>query len=120
MDRERRKELTEQFKQIKTYLGIYQLRNTVNGKIYLASYPNLKNREVNLRNELDMGRHYNKALQKDWTEMGGDAFVYEVLEQKESNDITDKRWVLKQMEEEWMEKVQPYGDKGYHKPKGNA
>ncbi|GAA3314783.1 hypothetical protein GCM10020331_008220 [Ectobacillus funiculus] len=45
------------------------------------------------------------AAKKDWTELGAEAFVYEVLEQKEANEVTDKRWKLEQMVKLWMEKV---------------
>lgn len=64
----------------------------MNGKIFITTYPNLKNQWLN------MGRYMNSQLQKDWNEMGRDAFTYEVLEQKEVKDVIDKRFELKQME----------------------
>jgi hypothetical protein len=63
-----------------------------------------------------MGRFANSQLQKDWKELGSEAFTYEVLEKKEADEVTDKRWELKQMEKQWLEKLQPYGDRGYNKP----
>ncbi|MFB9758820.1 GIY-YIG nuclease family protein [Ectobacillus funiculus] len=117
MDKNRRRELKEEFKQIKTYMGVFQITNKVNGKIYVDSCPNLKNKWLTLQMQLKMGRFANSQLQKDWTELGAEAFVYEVLEQKEANEVTDKRWKLEQMVKLWMEKLQPYGDRGYNKPK---
>lgn len=116
MDKQRRKELLEEYKQIKVYMGIIQIKNNVNGKILIASYPNLKNQWLSIQGQLDLGRHVNSELQRDWNEMGRDAFTYEVLEQKEVKDIIDKRFELKQMEKPWLEKLQPYGEKGYNKP----
>ncbi|EPY14656.1 GIY-YIG nuclease family protein [Paenibacillus alvei] len=116
MDMNKRKELIEAYKQIKTYMGVVQIKNTVNGKIFIDSYPNLKNKWFTLQMQLDMGRFANAQLQKDWKEFGSDAFTYEVLEQKEADKVTDIRWEVKQIIKPWLEKLQPYGDKGYNKP----
>jgi len=119
MDKSKRKELLEAYKEIKTYMGIVQITNKANGKIYLDSFPNLKNRWLTLQMQLDMGRFANAQLQKDWKELGSDMFAYEVLEEKKADDVADVRWELKQMEKRWLEKLQPYGDRGYHKPPVN-
>jgi N-acetyl-anhydromuramyl-L-alanine amidase AmpD len=116
MDMKRRKELMEEYKQIKTYMGVIQITNNISGKIYIATYPNLKNQWLSIKGQLDMGRHVNSELQKDWKELGPEAFTYEVLEEKEADEVTDMRWERKQMEKPWLEKLQPYGDRGYNKP----
>ncbi|TQR46135.1 GIY-YIG nuclease family protein [Paenibacillus popilliae] len=116
MDMNKRKELIEAYKQIKTYMGVVQIKNTVNGKIYIDSYPNLKNKWLTLQMQLDMGRFANAQLQKDWKEFGSSAFTYEILEQKETDKVSDIRWEVKQIIKPWLEKLQPYGDKGYNKP----
>lgn len=114
MDKQKRKELIEQFKQIKVYMGIYVIRNDVNERIFIGSAPNLKNKWVTLKLQLEDGRHANKLLQNDWNEFGGDVFHYEILEQKDTTDIVDRKWELKQMIKKWMNKLQPYNEKGYH------
>ncbi|MFY9216784.1 MAG: GIY-YIG nuclease family protein [Tepidanaerobacteraceae bacterium] len=116
IDKKRRKELLEQYKQIKTYIGIIQIKNNVNGKIFIDTCSNLKNRWFTLKWNLDMGRHPNSKLQKDWNELGQDAFAYEVLEKKEADKVDDIRWELKKMKNNWLEKLQPYEDRGYNKP----
>jgi len=116
MDMNKRKELIEAYKQIKTYMGVVQIKNTVNGKIFIDSYPNLKNKWLTLQMQLDMGRFANAQLQKDWKEFGSSAFTYEILEQKETDKVSDIRWEVKQIIKPWLEKLQPYGDKGYNKP----
>ncbi|TBL80396.1 GIY-YIG nuclease family protein [Paenibacillus thalictri] len=115
MDRNKRKELLEDYKQIKTYMGVAQIKNHVNGKIFIDSYPNLKNKWLTLKMQLDAGRFANAGLQKDWKQFGADAFTYEVLEQKESDKVTDMRWEQKQILKPWFEKLQPFGDSGYNK-----
>jgi hypothetical protein len=115
VDKKSRKEMLEEYKQLKTYMGVIQITNNVNGKIYVAAFSNLKNKWFTIRGQLDMGRYANLQLQKEWKELGPEAFTYEVLEEKEADKITDMRWAVKQMEKQWLEKLQPYGDRGYNK-----
>lgn len=115
MDKQRRKELAEQFKEIKVYMGVIKITNNVNRKIYITAYPNLKNRWLTLCMQLDTGRFANFDLQKDWTELGKDSFLYEVIDQQEVKEEMDVHWEIKKLEKLWLEKLQPYGDKGYHK-----
>ena len=112
----KRKDLLEEYKQMKTYMGVIRVTNKMNGKMYINSYPNLKNKWLTIKAQLDMGRFANAQLQKDWRELGPEAFTYEVLEQKETDKVTDMRWELKQILKAWLEKLQPYGDRGYNKP----
>ncbi|TXK85153.1 GIY-YIG nuclease family protein [Paenibacillus sp. N3.4] len=117
MDKSKRKELQEEFKQIKTYMGVIQIINKINGKKYIDSYPNLKNKWMTIQMQLDSGRFANSQLQKDWKEFGAETFTFEVLEEKETGDVTDIKWELKQMEKLWLDELQPYGDRGYNRLK---
>ena len=116
MDKQRRKELLEQFKEIKTYMGVIQITNRINGKIFIAAYPNLKNRWLTIKGQLGTGMHVNSQLQKDWNQFGPEAFDYKVLEEKDTEKVVDVHWEVKQMEKKWLEKLQPFGEKGYNKP----
>lgn len=115
MDKQKRKELVEKYNQIKIYMGVIQIKNNTNGKIYITAYPNLKNKWLTLQGQLSMGVYPIHELQKDWKAFGPEAFTYEVLEEKKTDDITDMKWELKQIIKPWLEKLQPYGDKGYNK-----
>lgn len=116
MDKKTRKDLKEEYKQLKTYMGVIQITNKKNGKIFVAAYPNLKNKWLTMQGQLAMGMHSNSQLVREWKELGPEAFTYEVLEEKEADDVTDMRWELKQMQKPWLEKLQPYGERGYNKP----
>lgn len=116
MDKSKRKELQEEYKQIKTYMGVIQITNKLSSKIYIDTFSNLKNKWLTLQMQLDMGRFANAELQKDWKELGAENFIYEVLEEKETDEIADVKWECKQMLKRWLEKLQPYEDKGYNKP----
>ncbi len=70
MDRNKRKELLEAYKELKTYMGTIQITNKANGKIFVESYPNLKNKWMTIQMSLGMGQFPNFELQKDWNELG--------------------------------------------------
>ncbi len=115
-DKNRRQELREQFEQIKVYIGIYQITNLKNGKIYLDSAQNLKDKWRKIKEfQLEINRFTNLELQKEWNLYGEEAFQYEVLEEKEVEENTDVRWELEQMKKRYLEKKQPYGERGYHR-----
>mgnify|MGYP006342118523 CR=1 FL=1 len=114
MDKYKRKELMEAYKQIKIYMGVYQIKNNENSKVLIGTSCNLKNRWLTLRMQLESKRHPNARLQKDWNDFGPDSFSYEVIEEKECKDIININWELENMEKEWLEKLQPYEDKGYN------
>jgi hypothetical protein len=116
MDKSKRKELVEEYLQIKVHMGVVKITNRTNGKMYLASYPNLKNKWSTIQAQLDMGRFANLQLQKDWNAQGADDFTYEVLEQKDAGEIKDIRWEQKQLLKKWLELLQPFGESGYNKP----
>jgi hypothetical protein len=117
LDKQKKKDLQEQYKMVKTYMGVIQMKNNVNGKIFIDAFPNIKNKWITLRLQLDMKQHANSELQKDWNELGEVAFEYSVLEEKDTTDILDARWETKKMLKVWLEKLQPYGLKGYNKQK---
>ncbi|WP_374016354.1 GIY-YIG nuclease family protein [Paenibacillus thiaminolyticus] len=81
-----------------------------------GSYPNLKNKWLTIESQLVTGRFANSGLQHDWKEFGPGTFTYEVLEKKEADEVADMRWELRQIVKPWLEKLQPYGDRGYNKP----
>ena len=65
---------------------------------------------------LSIGRHDNLTLQNDWNHFGRDAFVFEILEVVKPSDsptfsVEDELTLLEQI---WLEKLQPYGDRGYN------
>ncbi|MDF2557244.1 MAG: LuxR family transcriptional regulator [Bacillales bacterium] len=117
MDKMKKKELQEQFKLVKTYMGVYQIRNNINGKIFIDAFPNIKNKWITLKMQLDMKQHANSELQKDWISFGEAVFEYTVLEEKDTTDLYDVRWETKQLLKVWLDKLQPYGEKGYNKLK---
>ncbi|MGZ8883253.1 MAG: GIY-YIG nuclease family protein, partial [Nitrososphaeraceae archaeon] len=94
---------------------VYQIKNTKNQKIFVASTVNLKTMNGK-RMMLDGGVHKNKKLQEEWNKFGEEAFVLEVLEvlKEKEEGYFDKKVELKELEKKWLEKLQPYDDRGYN------
>lgn len=112
---DRKKELKQEYREIKIEGGIYVITNKQNGKKFVASTPNFKTLN-GVKFTLENGLHTNKELQKEWNECGKDNFDIvhvEVLEKEENENRVDKK-KLEKLLEKWLEKLQPYGEVGYH------
>ena len=107
-------------KEVKTEGGVYQIKNLHNDKIYIGSTPNIKTLN-GVKFTLKTNTHQNKELQKEWNTYGADAFSIEMLEtiKREEEKALSKKDLLK-LEAKWLEKLQPYGEKGYHSPKADT
>jgi hypothetical protein len=112
---DRKNELKQAYKEIKTEAGVFQIRNTVNGKVLVTATTNLKTMQGK-KFQLQMGSHKNAKLQAEWKQFGQDAFVFEILEALEDKDepALARQEALRQLEERWLDKLQPFGDKGYN------
>ena len=98
-------------------MGVYQIKNIVNGKILIGSSVNLPGILNRFKAELKMGSCRNIALQNEWKQFGPEAFEFkaiEILEPKD-NPAYDPTEDLHVLEELWTEKLRPFGDRGYNK-----
>lgn len=112
-----RKELKDAYKQMKFRMGVFQIRNTVNGKIYIESSVNLDAIWNRHRFQLNAGNHPNNVLQQDWNTYGESQFCYEILaelEQDEDGGARDYSKDLKALELLYVEELEPFGEKGYN------
>lgn len=100
-------------------MGVYSIRNRRTGKIWIDSSIDIPSRINRYRMQLTSGMHPSKALQADWNEFGPDAFEFETLEPLEprSDPKYDYRSDLEVLEDLWLEKLEPYGEKGYNERK---
>ncbi|WP_139488587.1 GIY-YIG nuclease family protein [Brevibacillus dissolubilis] len=119
MEMQKRKQIKMDYKMTHRPTGVFQIKNLANGKIFLNTSTNLDlvyNRHLF---QLKLGGHPNKELQADYNQFGAESFAFEVLEKvKPRDDVQDEyKAELKDMEAKWLEQLQPYGEKGYHKQK---
>jgi GIY-YIG catalytic domain len=115
----RKKELKDQYKQTHTPMGVYQIRNLVNQKVFVGTALNLPGILTSNKLQLNAGNHPNKKLLSDWSEFGSDSFAFEVLDELPPNQGADYDYKadLASLEELWLEKLQPYGERGYNERK---
>ena len=59
--------------------GIYQITNSINGKIYIGSAENLATRKRNHFNDLRVNRHGNQQLQRSFNKYGKSCFNFSIL-----------------------------------------
>lgn len=60
--------------------GVYQIRNTVNSKVYIGSAVNISRRFKEHKKHLRGAYHINKKLQRAWAKYGEEAFEFSVIE----------------------------------------
>ena len=82
-----------------TESGIYSILNIENGKVYVGSAVNIKNRWSLHRHALKRGKHANDKLQKSWIKHGPDSFLFSVIEY-----VADKKDLIPR-EQFWIDKM---------------
>lgn len=60
--------------------GIYQIKNLINGHIYIGSSDNIKNRWSSHKHYLNRNSHHSHYLQNAWNKYGVENFEFSVLE----------------------------------------
>jgi hypothetical protein len=97
-------------------MGIYQIRNKVNGRIYVGSAVNLEGTRNSRLFQLRMGKVvFSRELQKDLDIFGAESFeftVLEVLDATRAAETGDRS--LAALHLHWLEKLQPFGERGYN------
>jgi hypothetical protein len=119
MNKEDRKKLKKNYQQLNVAMGVFLIRNVVADKVFVASGLNLHGIINRHRFQLIAGVHPSKTLQADWSQLGSQNFVFEILEEftPPDDDTLDEAKELAFMEELWLEKLQPYDARGYNERK---
>ncbi len=111
-----RAELKRIYKQNRPAMGVYQIRNTANGKLYVGSSQNLEGTRNSRLFQLRMGKVvFSRELQKDLNEFGAESFEFSVLgvlKKPEQGDNVEQS--LAALELHWLDKLQPFGERGYN------
>ena len=121
MDRNERKEIIKNYKMTKQPMGIFQIRNDVNGKVYITKSMNLNASFNRYKMELQYGGGIEtEQVLKDVKKYGIENFSFSILDElkhKENDENVNYKEELDLLEEMWLEKLQPYDDKGYNRRK---
>jgi hypothetical protein len=110
-----RKAQIRAYKETPRPMGVFRVRNTVNGKSLIGTsvdVPGMLNRQ---RFQLRAGGHPDRALQRDWNESGPEAFEFETLDTLAPPEEPgyDPAADLKMLEQMWLEKLGRPGAPGY-------
>jgi len=113
------RQLKKDYKLTQRSFGIVLIRNTTNDKVFLIGGMDIQGMLNRQKFQLTAGGHPNKKLQKDWNELGADKFEFEVLDQMEPSNAPgfDARRELNFLEDMWLEKLEPYDERGYNERK---
>lgn len=125
IDKQKKKQLASDYATTARPMGVYQIRNVHNGKILVEGSMDLPGAKNRLEFQKQTNTNTVFALQEDWNKYGPDAFVFEELDriQPSEEGTLGKAERLKYkadieaLTELWIEKLQPFGDAGYNKPK---
>ena len=113
---DRKKELKAQYKEMKPEMGIYIVRSKTSDKCFVEAVKGLKATINGTIFKLKMGGFPNRELQREWREMGPEAFDIEILEYLEyDNDEgkTDYAEDLALLKLIWEEKLVAQGMEFY-------
>lgn len=118
MDNERKKALLREYKETPLPMGVFQIKNNVNGKLLLLKALNLPGIINRHQLELRRGMHRNRQLQQDWNQYGESAFSFDILATLKPEEFLPEYYptAVNDLFEAWLEKLQPFDEAGYNKP----
>lgn len=105
MDKSRRKELMQQYAERGPQTGVFAVRNTASGEVWVGASHNIDKQQNGLWMRLRGGMCVNKDVQASWKKDGEAAFTYEVLEKVEEADPHVLERVLPERTTAWREQL---------------
>ena len=105
MDKSRRKELTDQYKERPKALGVFAVRCAVSGEVWVSASRKLDTQQNGLFFSLRSGSLPNAAMLAAYKAHGAESFSYEVLETVDTEGLTPIGVgdLLKAREKHWRE-----------------
>jgi|GEM_PF-109460 len=111
-----RSEAKRSYKNSPPPAGIFEIRNNVNGKVFIGSGMNLQGMLNRHKFQLEFGVHKSEELQKDWHKYGADSFTFSVIEtlkpQEDRSATTSDE--LEEAEARIIGERKPFGESGYN------
>jgi hypothetical protein len=107
MEKEKKREIINEYKQRKTTGGVYKVTNTANGRYMIKAEVDLQSFQNRFNFNQRMKGCLHPKMQKDHKEYGSEVFELEILEEvekKEEESTMGFRDRLKRLEESWAER----------------
>lgn len=105
MDNARKKELTRAAKEQKQRQGVFAVRCSVSGEVWVAKATDLDKRKAGLWFQLGMGGFPGKSLQVAWNAHGEGAFDFVELEEVRDDNELLLPQLLKEREAHWRQEL---------------
>lgn len=107
MNGEDRKAAVAAYKKRKVEAGIYAVRCTASGQVWVGSAPDLSTIQNRLWFTLRQARNSHRSLQEAWTAHGSEAFTFEVVERMIDEDDPGyiRKAALKSLHMQWIEEL---------------
>lgn len=102
-----RREAVRQYKEREVQVGVFAVRCTATGEVWVGASRNLDRQQNGLWFGLRLGSFPNKVLQAAWRAHGEAAFVFEPLDVIDAEDLspTALNLRLKDAEQRWREQL---------------
>ena len=112
-----KKELIKHYKQITQPMGVYQIKNKRNGKLFIGSAKNLPAKLNSHKFQLKNNLHINLEMQTDFNEIKEEGFSFDTIDLLEPREDPNYDYTedLKILEAMWIERLQPFDENGYNK-----
>ena len=89
--------------------GVYKITNKLNGRIYIGSAKEFKNRWKEHARSLEKGKHHNRFLQADYNKCGPEVFSFSILEIIEGDKVARTT-----AEQKYVNETYDHGDQCYN------
>jgi hypothetical protein len=115
---DRKSELKRAYRDNPPLAGVFVVTNRSNGKVFVGSGLNVQGVLNSQQAQLKWHSHMLRELQQDFDRLGADQFSFEVVDTLKPDPAAgvELRDELDALEALWLEKLQPYGDRGYNAP----
>jgi len=112
-----KKEIKRSYKLKLPDSGIFQIRNLAAGKVYIGRALDLPGKLNSEKFQLKNNMHGNRELQGDFNLLGEGQFSFSVLDRLPPREAPgpNRNQELKELEDKWLEKLQPFAGKGYNR-----
>ena len=104
MDKQSRRQAIRDYKEKKAAPGVYAVRCTATGQVWVSGSRNLDAQQNSLWFGLRSGGHINRDMQAAWNAHGEPAFSFEPLERIDDEDLTPlgRADLIKARERHWL------------------
>ena len=101
-----RRQAKQDYKMKKALRGVYAVRCTATGSVWIGSFGDLHSIQSSIWFQLRGGLHFNKPMQAEWNQHGEASFVFGILETFEDDLLPiSLKDVSKDRQSHWQQEL---------------